>query len=368
MNHFFCTFTDLRSLKEFISLKPHDDDPDNLEYEDWRHCYRFLKNDTAFQFLDEKITVPQSNETSYSLFRALANRYWQGDESIRFNQNFNELTPKEFIELNNHQKFVIAEKEKLQNIRTENTGFVINDPIDLLNYWKRLSKGSSLSVMKKQGESVRITQWEQIKDYVLPLNSLVICDNYILSNYFDVEYNLFKILSVLLEKKGLEVPLDITILTHSFYAKKRRSSDEKLNETVKKKFKEIPGNEYFKIIPIKDQTPIIEVYNRIHDFLKKTLGNDSFNLSLIQRELPDIHDRYIYSNYFVFYSGNGYNYFDYQGQIKVPSSTIFEIIPRTLDLQKTKIYIDRLAEVKEMIENNPAEKVIGSGKNRLLDI
>ena len=358
MNHFFCTFTDFKSLQEFIGLKPINDDPDNLEVENWRHCYRFLMNDTSYKLNEEKFAVLNNDLDVYPLFRKLANRYFGGDESIILKPNLCELTPAEFISISKQEKFVISEISRLPKLSEENTGCIIKDPTEFISNWRLLRDDTPFFVSKYKGVSKQLTSWDEVGNYMLPLNAIVICDNYILSNSLGVEYNLLKLLQILLQGKKLDVTFDITILTKSFYPpiKDKIDAESKKDNTIKTLDK------------IKEETPIEDVFKRISEGLKKILGHDFFNLTIVKREVPDYHDRYIFTNYFVLNSGNGFQYFSQSGKTITPHFTEFKVIPITKRKEQADNFTDMLSQIQMMIEDTPKDKIMGSCKNRLLEL
>jgi len=341
MNHIFCTFSDFESIKEFIRAKPDDDDPLNEEMDVWRHCYRFFAENSAFQFNEEDPRSININYQEYPLLRTLMNRYWQGDDSIRIKeQDLNEINPNDFVSYNSQQKFFVGNTSRLLKVKEDNTGCIIKKTSDFIKQWGMLKEEHPLFISKKQGKSKRLTSWEQVSNYTLPLNAVVICDNYICSHYWSVENNLFKLLSTILIKKELEVPIDILIITKSLY---------KENGSLK-------------------ETSLKCVHDRLSREIKNIIGNDFFNLTMVKTELPGTHDRYIFTNYYVLNSGNGFSYFSKDDKIIAPSFTEFKVTPRTISKQQSDIFIDMLEQLKEIVLAAEKSNIIGTCKNRLLDL
>lgn len=201
-----------------------------------------------------------------------------------------------------------------------------------------------------------IKDWAFIKEYQHPCNAMIITDNYLLKNQRedDIELNLIQLLVNLIPQK-LEMV-----------------------------------NEFDLMIITKEVTAI----NNKYDFIKEKLVQIfpyKFNLSMIQTTLGDydIHPRNIFTGYLWINSDIGFSIFKQNPvnkSTRCKSDTILRIKPKSLlekkfgksahteDIPDKKVldnYNELLAKIK-IVVNNAKEpdshlRLIGSGKNRLLD-
>jgi hypothetical protein len=155
-----------------------------------------------------------------------------------------------------------------------------------------------------------------------------------------IESNLFHVLKSLITNTVSSYPIHLSILTSKFYCRK---------ETI-------------------EEVTIEEAYKLINDYLKIKLRLAHFDFTLVKTNMSDFHDRQIYTNYYVVKSGNSFNYFHYNGNSVLRSSTTIDVQPWTGEnggFFYGETYESTLRELKRIIQN--ATVFIGSKKNRLLD-
>lgn len=177
-------------------------------------------------------------------------------------------------------------------------------------------------------------KWEFVHKYKHPCNSMVITDEYIAKNVVDVKNNIVPILKRIMPSK-LEVPFHLTIIG----------------------FSKLPKTEYDCILAE----------------LKKsfTLLSYQVHLTIVNY---DYHDRFIFTNYFQFSAGYGFNMVDEKNgakYVKDSYKTVFEAVSVALTNTSDtgNIFKSYDAKIKEISQIFRDQKVYGEDarkQNRLL--
>jgi hypothetical protein len=208
------------------------------------------------------------------------------------------------------------------------------------------------NVSKEKNPKNKLTAWTDLKSYILPCNSLVIIDNYIIkeTEQKKIEHNLIPILENLLPLEMQNIsPFYITIVT----IREEKTDDKVMKQHCENCIKKI--NTHFSTQrPYKVEISII-------------LTTSEYN-----------HDRNIFTNYQWFHSGNSFSYFNKKGDISAITTLfyypIFHLQKRLKDneLDKTAFWsICALLEeansiIKRTTNSSIETNVFGNKQNRLL--
>ena len=213
-----------------------------------------------------------------------------------------------------------------------------------INEWINYSNRYSITVKKKVNtdDEASFKSWDKIEELSHPSKDFIIIDNYICSSY-NLD-NLFSIIKELFSNVDISNNLNFLIVTSKLYSKNRTKEEE---------------------------VELLEVYKRIKLFIEK-LNFNNVNLSIVKIDTSENHDRHIFTNYFVFKSGNSFNFIDSKtGKIRLHSLTDFDIIPLT-SFNNEETYAgyysrNHFKEIKKIIDNSNETNCIGNKVNRLLE-
>ncbi len=109
----------------------------------------------------------------------------------------------------------------------DNLGYYYLDYNEAINVWEILHSPCTKTITKYNTPS-RLNNWYSIRKFFHPINSIIIHDNYIISNYKKVFNNLFKILKHFLPTQDIRDTIDITIITYKLYNEKIGSGSNRL--------------------------------------------------------------------------------------------------------------------------------------------
>jgi hypothetical protein len=334
-------------LKEFMRNKPAaniEDDNDDIEI--WRSVFKYFKKKTFVHLkikpkeINDQFLANLSNNPEYGLFKILIDAghtsdYVEIDLSNR-NVEHDLLNRSSFSFLNE------TDGKEFSKIGVENFG-----SNEILLKWPKYYKPDAVLINDKRSKELGIG-WSLLNNYKHSCNSVVICDNYLLSSKNRMLNNLLPILSVLLPDDMLKIPIDLTIVSSYFY-NCYSLEIRKYNHPTKQH--------------------LIDIKKEVLKNLKNKLGSTQVNLSIVFKELSEYHDRHIFTNNFVLKSGNSFTYFDRQGRSILPSQTVFDIWPFQAD-NRDKTYghefFPLLKSVSDIVQKS--EIFIGSKSNRLFNL
>ena len=212
----------------------------------------------------------------------------------------------------------------------------------LLEQWRLYGKMETISIEKNNKSGLK--KWEEIERLKHPLNSLIICDNYILSEERLLANNLFPILKALLPTKDINEKVNVMII----YSQESKAIIQ--NQVLSTKI----------------------LADIIHKYIQQQLFLKNIEVCVIKANSLFYHDRRIFTNYFAFESGNTFNYFDSSGAGRIRTKLhIFPFIALNKDKSYLYSFLDDLSLIKDLIRksnSNSATEIIGSPSNKLLNI
>jgi len=303
MKKVFHSTIDYSFLQDFLNQKPvgriEEDDP-NIDV--WRDLLSFLRNKTEIDIdIPDAIVNIEENEPVGWFLKDLQDKYFQGEESLRFNTlQLQTALPKEFVEKGKKTKFIFYNNTCDTFLASGNsTGYYLFSGKELLKKWQEVINRPKLSSKKLNGvRKGSFSGWLDFQCYTHPFNAIIIVDNYLFSFPKNLEDNVFKLLKVLLPKSDLCTTIDIMIIASELY------KYEDSGETVS----------------------INSLNNQIKKFLTTELNLRNFRLSLIKtsKKIKQYHDRTIFTNYFVIKSGYSFTVCGHSGFIRNKLETILE--------------------------------------------
>lgn len=180
----------------------------------------------------------------------------------------------------------------------------------------------------------KINRWADLEPYVLPCTDIVICDCFILDDATLLDTNLLTLLGVL-AKHARHVKLNLTIFTER---KNVQPDWDKIATKIRNKIKTLT-----KAAP---NVTIIAV-------AKKTLGE---------------HDRTIFTNYRLFYSGDTLNYFDSSGKKITRGRTLhLHSLASPEQWDEAQGFISDMQGVVDFLKRNNPDLIRGDKKSFFLN-
>ncbi len=338
---YFMSYIDDAFLDDFFKQKPTDIDSDSDELDIWRDWLSFVRNktdiDLAITLSSEDLKKSLENN---SLLFSLLNENQQGGSKTHIAVKTNKLeksTAKDLVLNSEKPTFIFRNNLPNTEITEEKTGFCCINGACFFDKWRFLTKIET-KLITKHLTPIRMRSWSELSIWRHPINAIVICDNYILSDQRNINYNLLPLLKELLPTHSLsiqtEIDIDITIISSVFY--KDFSTGIQLTAT--------------------------EISRKItQDLNRANISN--FNLTIAKvNEQRLIHARDVFTNYFELSSDHSFSYFDRNGNVILPADAILTKKPsiNADNIEKRKI---RLATIKQLIDNSI--EYSGSKNNRL---
>lgn len=232
--------------------------------------------------------------------------------------------------------FLLDRTEAYCNQKIKEYGLIFLNGENYKSFTKNLFFLSDVQVKTNKKRS-DISEWSDFRRLTHPMNSLILTDNFILSDKLDISINLIPLLDALLPDKLNKCKFQLMIIT-----------------------KEMD--------PPTFNTRYAEVLNQIG----KLNRNYEIEFSLITASIGKTHDRRIFTNYSLLESNNSFTYFDADGKVK--KNTTLHAFPSCLVASGNELMLNKnlntLAEVKTLIKNHARQsKGPDSGiTNRLLDM
>lgn len=337
MTRHFNSCIDSDFLQAFLAMKSKFDpeQPGNT-LEVWRSLLKFYREKSELDLFLKNINLEKlTYDPDYSFLAYLLNKHTQKDPSIRISNFDNEKAAS--VSKNSH--FVFELDDELASVCKKH-GVPHAQAKDAIKLWENFYRTSTIAI--PSGDENTVIGWEGLGIIPQPCNAMIISDNYLLSNKWNIDNTILPILNVFLPKDELEIRFDLTIFSSKFYI---NPNDDSL--TIQE---------------------IEKVFDALLNKIDINLNLRNINLTIVQKKLNEFHDRHIYTNNFVLKSGNSFTYFGRGGKAILPSATTLDINPLPAD-NKGETYADTYSEFLgdlKMIMNK-SQMAVGSKQNRLFD-
>lgn len=333
-NLFFITETNDETLQDFLT---------------------YLKRVKYFKLKINYKSLEEAEVESNPIFEYLINEYVP---TIYYDTELtNKLKDKDFYENGQSFKLFFIEKSNKECAElSEKFGYEYINSNSVVNKWKLYRNDSSLKVTKNSDYplELKLKDWNKLEFFKHPLNSIIVCDRYILVDKYrqKIDENLIVILEILLSCKNVSENVDVMILSQEILSSNSSSLKDKL----------------------------VRVHSRIQSKLSKLKKKINLNIILFDSNFENygsyekIHDRRIYTNYFRMSSGPGFNLFHKNGNtVESFHETDFEVkfIFKYQNYLKTKNELMNINQYLKNIRNrtNRSERenyIYVNGTNRLL--
>lgn len=203
--------------------------------------------------------------------------------------------------------------------------------------FKKIAKNFTYRIDKNQDTNT-FKGWSQLfHELNLPINSAVICDNFMIKNYNNWKQNLFEIIKAILPKK-LEIEFHLTLISSQV------GELNTANGTIK------------------------PIFDKVQNFIEKLRCNYAYsiNLNLIATNGKQFHDRHIFTNYYRITSGTSFDSL-YNSKGKINADTYLEV--KSLNSEKGGTsYFQEITPFKKILAKAQEIEVYGENKvNRLLE-
>lgn len=230
--------------------------------------------------------------------------------------------------------FLLNQTEKYCDKKIQEYGLIFLNGENYKSFTEKLFLLADIQVKKTRVRS-DISSWSDFKRLALPMNSLILTDNFILKDKTDISTNLIPLLDSLLPDNLDNCKFNLMIITQEM-----------------------------------EPSIFTSRYNEVINQLGKLNRNYEIEFYLITASIGNIHDRRIFTNYALLESNNSFTYFDAAGKVK--KNTTLHAFPSCMVAAGNELMLNKnlntLAEVKSLIENH-ARQIKGNETkaiNRLL--
>lgn len=302
-------------LKEFVETFPRDFFAD--EFLASVALYRFLERHTDLTLFGNKEDYAHLVE-SHILVRNTIERYYQGDDSVKFHDWEKEAS------LLNQQSFSFFFLASLKNDLTNQLSQkgLPNYQLGNVKALKQITGYEAIPVSNNPDFSNRLNSWGDLKKKLLPFHSLVIVDNYLFANPWQSKATISMIEEI------LGIPTFPICITFIYF-------EDKLN---------------------------YHTWNEIETLLKNSRILNQVKISVVKlKSKSNFHDRVIITNSQFITSGNSFsNYFGANGIAKLTSPTILNLNSHACIYNDTKwaeIASQMLEAIKGLVSKSSETKI-----------
>ena len=333
----FTAYIDLSFLKKLLRNKPDPiDDPDGSWMDTWWDVFTFLHRH-AIVIVDGEPKEVFSDETLTHVLLS----HGQPD-SVKFEPGVTSQIDGEASWLGEDpfSVFLLEDQDaSLRELRME-TGLLFLRHEDLTRRWSLLFQPSSIDL---HGDDSSF-RWKDLAQHARPLNSILVVDKYaykqLVSRSTKFVKNLGGLLSTLLPKHTPGHSIHVAIVTglkKAYYDKRYRVSD--LFETVR-------------------------------SFLDDQFGHLDIRLRLIGFDQDQHEDRFLFTNYGFFYSGDSFDYFRDDGTLR--KDTLVKYLPLKGHETEVRKRLERFGKINvssssKTIGGEPSRPAEGDLGHRLFD-
>jgi hypothetical protein len=344
MEKYFSSYVDSDFLKGFLSQKNKfnvEDSSDSLEV--WRSLLKFYREKAKLIINLNEVKV---NDLVYGFESALMRellivRASQSSPDVLVYANNSDFKLSDIQPIYQYD-FLFGDNAKSYQIESYSNGVPYLSSEDFKSVWAMYSKTGMGTIPARDSMHNGKTGWGNLGLPKHNFNSLIICDNYLFDNEVNITNNFIPILDCLFPDNILEIEFDLTIFSSSFYNLKDK------NQVTK--------------------SDISQIYQEILKALQIYLNLTNVNLSIIYKKLNAYHDRHIFTNGFIFKSGNSFKYFGENNKPILPSETTLDIHPMAADNGNNtyaELYQPFMNRLKRIVDESKIHA--GSKRNRLFD-
>lgn len=309
----------------------------NIDVEDItasQHWYSFISKYCELILDVEESEFIELAKTNKFFMRLLKNSVEGGSKIMYWENHLIELEKNNRFEDFPTALFLLNETESYCNQKIKEYGLIFLNSSNYQSFTEMLFVVNDIHINENRSRSEIVT-WSDLKAISTPMNSLILTDNYIMTETSDILNNLIPLLDAIVPDQLEKATFDLMIITQ-----------------------EMPQNDLFKR------------YSEIQEKIRSILSRPyEINLTLITSKISKNHDRRICNNYMRLESNNSFSYFDKEGHVK--KNTTLHIFP-SLMVQKGQVLMlnknmNTLAELKKIVSNARQSKGPTTGiANRLL--
>lgn len=323
----FTAYIDLSFLKKLLRNKPDPiDDTDGSWMDIWRSVYTFLRQHAKVK-VDGKKEEVFSDETLTQVLLS------EGQpDSVEFKPGITSQIDGEdsWLGEDPFSVFLFEDQDaSLRELRME-TGLLFLRHEDLTRRWSLLFQSSSIDL---HGDDSSF-RWKDFAQHARPLNSILVVDKYAynqLASRSKFVKNLGGLLSTLLPKHTPGHSIHVAIVTGL------------------KKAYEDKGYR------------VSDLFETVRSFLDDQFGHLDIRLRLIGFDQDQHEDRFLFTNYGFFHSGDSFDYFQDDGTLQ--KDTLVKYLP----LKEHETEVRRRLERLGKINVSPSSMIIGGEPIRLAE-
>lgn len=265
---------------------PHEDDED-VFYDFKRFLARL--NSKCYLFLDAELTYEEFNENPFLklLLNSTVLEYLSYNELGQILKDENSTGFKYFF---------LNHIDSINSIRSE-YGYYCTNSSELLAYWKITcsTRNDLKKFISNTISPFHFYNWNQLTEFILPINSIIISDRYLFTSQADIKNNLFPLLINIGLKPLSSRKIDIVIFGKEYFD---LSTKKKIN-------KQYTGNTEFEL-----------AFNSLREFLNDKIGAQNYNLVFLRTDSGSIpkdkefHIRALITNVLVLNPGGSFTIFE----------------------------------------------------------
>ncbi|TDE13928.1 hypothetical protein [Dyadobacter psychrotolerans] len=284
--------------EKFIDAIDNELDNDDIHFQDFlRFCKKFHGGEVEI-FTDLPIEEISSKRKTSRISNNIVSSGTLNTNSL---PNLNQqVTLDNFYSNTTGYKLFFLERDDINDLR-RNFGLLYFNSTLLLRDWKYFSaerEDLCLPITNEPECSPRFDSWNYLQKFPHPINSIIICDRYILQDKRSFRSNLFEILKQLRFRNLLKTQIEILIISE--LANPRQSIDiEDYGNTIKDQLRNFHGIRDIKINLVK-------------------LIVDESNQGKFYRE----HGRSLITNYWYMNPQNSFNFFKYNNSTGALNLTV----------------------------------------------
>jgi hypothetical protein len=322
-----------------MKTKPDPFDTNEEWFDTWKSLFSFLRHDGRLIIdASEEEVLPKE-----TLSGVLLSDGTRKPEDISFEPGVIDRAAEDTgsIEDNPFTVFLIGDDDSTAKTIRQETGLLSLTFEEVEKKWSERFDSETVDVSPESAPF----QWKDLRPHADPSNSIVVVDKYAfgqLTSRKSLESNLGALLLSLLPEDAPDWPVHITIVTD-------------LESAV-----------------VEQDRSVNDLYDTLSDFMRKHRGDLEIYLTLLGLSLDSGHeDRYVFTNYGFFASGDSFDFFREDGSLR--KDTLLQYIPFK---EHENEVVRRLRRFADLAESPPtvvraggdtAFLAAGHQTNRLLD-
>ncbi|MCS3642240.1 hypothetical protein [Salinibacter ruber] len=331
----FTAYIDLSFLRKLLRSKP---DPISDSDQDWMGIWQ-----SVFSFLRRRARVIVDGREEKVLDSEVLTHVLLSDgqpQNVEFEPGISEQIDGKngWLGEEPFSVFFFEECDTPLRMLREKTGLLFLCHDELNSRWPRLFQSNTIDL---HGDNSTF-EWNDLSPHARPLNTIIIADKYAyqqLASHSNFTQNLGDLLETLLPDHTPEHPIDIAIVTG-------------LQKAVAERYE------------------VRDLFQTARSFLDDKFGHLDIHLRLLDFDQNQHEDRFLITNYGIFFSGDSFDYFREDGSLR--KNTLVKYLPMRGHETEALRRLRRFSNINfdpplRYVDGNRVQLAEGDPRNRLLD-